>query len=88
LSGQSPVAECEILAPVDRAREMLVFRLRMREGISRQEFRQRTGFELDDLVGVPVRKFIDLGLLEDHNDCLRLTRAGLLVSDAMWPALL
>jgi oxygen-independent coproporphyrinogen-3 oxidase len=88
LSGQSPVADSEMLAPMDRAREMLVFRLRMTEGISRQEFRQRTGFDLDDLVGVPLRKFIDLGFLEERADCIRLTRAGLLVSDALWPELL
>ncbi|NLX57410.1 MAG: radical SAM family heme chaperone HemW [Planctomycetaceae bacterium] len=88
LSGQSPVAEREKLAPVDRAREMLVFRLRMLEGISRVEFRQRTGLELDDLVGVPLRKFVDLGLLQDQHGCIRLTRAGLLVSDAMWPEFL
>jgi oxygen-independent coproporphyrinogen-3 oxidase len=88
LSGRSPVADCEMLAPVDRAREMLVFRLRMTEGISRQEFRQRTGFELDALVGVPLRKFTDLGFLQDRDDRIRLTRAGLLVSDAMWPEFL
>jgi oxygen-independent coproporphyrinogen III oxidase len=88
LSGQSPVAECETLAPVDRAREMLVFRLRMLAGISRQEFHQRTGFNLDDLVGLPLRKFIDLGLLEDCDEGIRLTREGLLISDALWPEFL
>ena len=51
LAGQSPVADMEMLAPADRAREMLVFRLRMMEGITRQEFLHRTGFALDALVG-------------------------------------
>jgi oxygen-independent coproporphyrinogen III oxidase len=88
LSGQSPVAESDVLAPADRAREMLVFRLRMLEGITRGEFRQRTGFDLDRLVGVPLRKYTQLGLLQDREDGIRLTRAGLLVSDAMWPEFL
>ena len=87
-AGQSPVADTDELAPVDRAREMLVFRLRMMEGITRQEFLLRTGFALDALAGAPVRKFTELGLLEDHQDRIRLTRNGLLVSDAMWPEFL
>ncbi len=50
-AGQSPVADTDELAPADRAREMLVFRLRMMEGITRQEFLHRTGFALDALAG-------------------------------------
>lgn len=88
LARQSPVAESDVLAPADRAREMLVFRLRMLEGISRREFRERTGFDLDTLVGAPLRKYVQLGLLQDQHDRIRLTRAGLLVSDALWPEFL
>ncbi len=88
LSGQSPVADRDELEPADRAREMLVFRLRMIEGITRREFRQRTGFDLDRLAGAPLRRFARLGLVEDDADRIRLTREGLLVSDSLWPALL
>ncbi len=88
LSGQSPVAETDELAPADRAREMLVFRLRMLEGITRQEFLQRTGFSLDALVGQPLRKYVACGLLHDRDDRIQLTREGLLVSDALWPEFL
>lgn len=88
LSGQSPVAETDELAPADRAREMLVFRLRMLEGITRQEFLDRTGFSLDTLVERPLRKYVACGLLRDHADRIQLTREGLLVSDAIWPEFL
>lgn len=88
LSGQSPVAETDELAPADRAREMLVFRLRMLEGITRQEFLDRTGFSLDTLVESPLRKYVACGLLRDHADRIQLTREGLLVSDAIWPEFL
>lgn len=88
LAGQSPVADTDVLGPADRAREMLVFRLRMTEGITRREFQQRTGFDLDQLAGGPLRKFTRLGLLEDNTDRVRLTREGLLVSDALWPEFL
>ncbi len=74
LSGQSPVAESESLAPEDRAREQLVFQLRMLAGVARGPFAARTGFDIDQLVAEPLRKFIDLGLLEDTGSHVRLTR--------------
>jgi oxygen-independent coproporphyrinogen III oxidase len=88
LAGASPVAEREELLPEARARELLVFSLRRIEGVSRRQFRARAGFECDDLVAAPLRKFIDLGLLEDDGEQIRLTREGLFVSDAMWPEML
>lgn len=88
LAGQSPVAEAETLSSADRARELLVFRLRMLEGISRREFHARTGWQLDELVARPLEEFLSAGLLEEHNDRIALTRAGLLISDAMWPRFL
>jgi oxygen-independent coproporphyrinogen-3 oxidase len=88
LAGQSPVAERERLPPADAARERLVFGLRMLEGVDRPSFAAATGFEIDPLVGDALRRFVDQGFLEDTDDRIRLTRAGLLVSDALWPAFL
>lgn len=88
LAGRSPVAESERLSATDRAREMLVFRLRMLAGISRAEFYERSGCDLDQLVGSQLRRFAAWGLIQDSGDRVRLTREGLLVSDALWPELL
>jgi oxygen-independent coproporphyrinogen-3 oxidase len=88
LAGESPVAEREELLPEARARELLVFGLRRIDGVSRRQFQVRTGFECDDLVDAPLRKFIDLGLLADDGEQIRITREGLFVSDAMWPEML
>jgi oxygen-independent coproporphyrinogen-3 oxidase len=88
LAGQSPVAEREKLAPEARARELLVFGLRRIEGVCRSRFTEITGYCIDELVGGPLRKFIDLGLLSDDGEQIRLTRAGLFVSDAIWPEML
>jgi oxygen-independent coproporphyrinogen-3 oxidase len=85
LAGQSPVAESETLDPEDRAREALVFSLRRLEGISRDDFAARTGFDLDQLVSEPLRRMTDLGLLLDDGDRVRLSQEGLFVSDAIWP---
>ena len=88
LAGESPVAERESLAPEGRAREILVFGLRRMEGVGRGDFARATGFEIDALVGEPLRKFVALGLLADDGEQIRLTREGLFVSDALWPEML
>lgn len=88
LAGLSPVAERERLPPADAARERLVFGFRMLEGVDRASFAAATGFQIDQLVGDALRRFVDQGLLQDTGDRIRLTRAGLLVSDALWPAFL
>jgi oxygen-independent coproporphyrinogen-3 oxidase len=88
LAGESPVAESETLSPEDRAREALVLGLRRMEGVDRRPFTARTGFEIDALVGRELSRFVELGLLCDEGGRVRLTREGLFVSDAIWPAFL
>jgi oxygen-independent coproporphyrinogen-3 oxidase len=88
LNGQSPVAEIEELAADDRARELLVFGLRRRRGVERNDFERRTGTSWELLVGDELQKVIDLRLLEEVDGWLRLTREGLFVSDAIWPRFL
>ncbi len=88
LAGQSAVAEQECLDPPRRAREFLVFSLRRLEGVARDTFRESTGNSLDDLAGEAIARFVELGLLADDGQRVRLTREGLLVSDSLWPELL
>jgi oxygen-independent coproporphyrinogen-3 oxidase len=88
LAGDSPVVEREELSPEARARELLVFGLRRIEGVSREQFRNRAGAEIDELAAAALHKFTDMGLLTDDGDQIRLTREGLFVSDAIWPDLL
>lgn len=87
LAGESPVAESETLESAERAREFLIFSLRRLEGIEREVFQARTGFELDALAGDTLGQFVAEGLLADDGSCVRLTREGLLVSDSLWPEL-
>lgn len=88
LGGKSPVVESEQLAAEDRARERLVFGLRMLEGVGREEFRLDTGYEIEGLVGEEINELIELELLAWSNNRLHLTRRGLLVSDSIWPRFL
>lgn len=87
-AGQSPVQESEVLPPEDKAREALVFGLRRLEGVERDEFAARAGYEIDALVGAELRELVAHGLLADDGRRVRLTRAGLFVSDAIWPRFL
>jgi len=83
LSGESPVAERDELTPEIKAREYLVFGLRMRNGIDVDHFRHWTGFALADLAGPIIDRYIEYGLVEQEGQQLRLTQEGLLVSDSM-----
>jgi oxygen-independent coproporphyrinogen-3 oxidase len=88
LAGESPVAEREMLTSEARARELLVFSLRRMEGMSRSAFYERSGHRVEELVAVPLQKFVSLGILSDDGEQIRLTREGLFVSDAIWPEFL
>jgi oxygen-independent coproporphyrinogen-3 oxidase len=88
LAGESPVADREQLDPEQQARERLIFGLRRLEGVDRTAFHSATGFEIDGLAGNEVARFIRQGLLQVDGQRLRLSRDGLLVSDAIWPELL
>jgi oxygen-independent coproporphyrinogen-3 oxidase len=85
LAGASPVAETEKLSPEDRARERLVFGLRMLEGIDAESFADETGFRIEELIGDQLQALLHQGLLRWSGAQLQLTRAGLLVSDSIWP---
>ena len=88
LDGTSPVDTSEQLSDEERARERLVFGLRMLAGIDEAEFAAETGFAIEQLAADAVDRFCDRGLLERTEGRLRLTREGLLVSDSLWPSLL
>jgi oxygen-independent coproporphyrinogen-3 oxidase len=88
LAGQSPVAESEALAPEDAARERLVFALRRLEGIDLAEFQDATGYSATFLGGEALQQFLDRRLLAQNSGRLQLTRAGLVISDSLWPAFL
>lgn len=87
-SGASPVAEREALSQEEIARERLVFGLRRLEGVEHDAFSQETRHTIEALSGPAIERLVSLGMLEDDGRRVRLTRDGLLVSDAIWPELL
>lgn len=87
-AGESPIAESETLSAEDSARERLVFGLRELAGVHLGEFYAATGFRVEVLGGRALEEFLAIGMLEIIAERLRLTRRGLLISDALWPELL
>lgn len=85
--GLSPVAESECLETEDRAREALVLGLRLRQGVSLQAFQSRWGVTAEAWGGAALQRYLAEGWLQIEDGRLQLTRAGLLVSDALWPGL-
>jgi len=86
--NESPVADAEELSPEARARELIFLGLRTSRGINRREFRERTGFALDELVGDAIRSQIASGHLQDDGNAIRLTREGKFVADRVVAAFL
>ncbi len=83
-SGLDPTGPIEKLDTEAHARETAVLMLRrLQSGLSRREFAERTGLELDALVGEVLTRHVRKGWLEDDGDRLRLTRSGLFVADTV-----
>jgi oxygen-independent coproporphyrinogen III oxidase len=81
--GRPTYFQTEELTPRDRAMETVAVQLRRADGIDRRFFLEQTGFELDDLIGPALARLIDLHLLKDDGNTLRLTRSGKCVADGI-----
>ncbi|MFM7242844.1 MAG: radical SAM family heme chaperone HemW [Planctomycetaceae bacterium] len=84
LAGDDATGDVDAMTDEEAARERLVVGLRRREGIARTTFREVSGFDVDALAGPSLARWLDAGLAIDDSDRVRLTREGLLVSDALW----
>src|SRR5207247_6520016 len=83
LAGESASQHAETLEPEERARETAGLNLRRAEGIERSRFRRQTGFDIDALAGPVITRHVELGLLGDDGQSVRLTRRGKCVADAV-----
>ncbi|HKG21431.1 MAG TPA: radical SAM family heme chaperone HemW [Blastocatellia bacterium] len=80
------VAERTALSDEDRAAEALFMALRLTEGISLGEFRSRYGLDVVERHGRELERLEDAGLIEMSDGRLRLTDAGLLLSNEVFVA--
>jgi oxygen-independent coproporphyrinogen-3 oxidase len=88
LAGQDATGDVDAMTAEGAARERVVVGFRRRGGLDRAAFRAASGFDLDTILGPMLAEWVAAGLAVDDGRTVRLTRAGLLVSDALWPAVL
>jgi oxygen-independent coproporphyrinogen-3 oxidase len=88
LEGEDAIGEVDAMTTEEAARERFVVGLRRRVGIRRAEFRSASGHALDSIAGPAVSRWVAAGLATDDGEAIRLTRAGLLVSDTLWAEVL
>jgi oxygen-independent coproporphyrinogen-3 oxidase len=84
LAGEDCSGDVDAMSIEDAARERLVVGLRRRDGVDRAAFRAASGCDLDAVAGPAVARWVAAGLATDLGPHIRLTRAGLLVSDTLW----
>ena len=84
LGGEDYTGDVDAMSAEEAARERLVVGLRRRDGVERGEFLAASGCELDAVAGPAVARWVGAGLATDDGRSVRLTRAGLLVSDTLW----
>ena len=83
-AGLAATGPTETLDAEARARETAVLMLRRTMiGLDRDDFRWRTGFDLDTLAGATIEKYVGRGLLEDDSRRIRFTREGLFLADTV-----
>ncbi len=83
-AGEDPTGPAESLEPEARARETSVLMLRRTQvGLDRNDFQLRTGFDLDALLGEPIKKAVAHGLLADDGQKIAFTREGLFLADSV-----
>ena len=74
----------ERLTSADEMAEFMFLGLRKGAGILKSDFGKVFGKSLETVFGEPIKKFYSLGLLEDSNGRLRLSDAGIDVSNAIF----
>jgi oxygen-independent coproporphyrinogen-3 oxidase len=84
LTGDDVTGDVDAMDAEAAARERLVVGLRRRAGVERAAFRAASGLDLDDLAAPAITRWVVQGLATDDGETIRLTRAGLLVSDSLW----
>jgi oxygen-independent coproporphyrinogen-3 oxidase len=84
LAGEDATGDIDAMTAEQAARERIVVGLRRRDGLDRDAFHESSSFNLDALAGDAIARWVEQRLATDDGSRVRLTRSGLLVSDALW----
>ena len=79
--GESVKEAVTILLDVEQMEEFMFLGLRMMEGVSKQEFTESFAKDMDVIYGDALQKWIQLKMMVQSGDTVRLTDAGIDVSN-------
>jgi len=82
-SKKNLICFSEKLPQEKRASEILIMALRMTSGISKEEFFNRSGYNLTELFGTQLNILTQAGLINFDDEKIKLTRKGLSVADSV-----
>ena len=83
-AGVPATGPTETLDSEGRARETAILMLRRtRQGLDREDFKERTGHDLESLASHAIERAVSLGQLEDDGKRIRFTREGLYLADSV-----
>lgn len=86
--GESPVAECKVLARQEQLEERLFLGLRRRGGVSLPELDAEFAADVAERYNGTIQEFVQAGWMEQHSGRLRLTDRGLLFSNEVFAGFL
>ena len=81
--GQSVKEEVVRLLDVEQMEEFMFLGLRMMEGVSKQEFMASFAESMDKRYGAALQKWIQLGMMVQSGDIVKLTEQGIDVSNTI-----
>ncbi|MDE7478889.1 MAG: coproporphyrinogen III oxidase, partial [Lachnospiraceae bacterium] len=71
------------LSEIEQMEEFMFLGLRMMKGVSKQEFADSFNVQMDDIYGAVLQKWIQMGMMTQEGDDVRLTDAGIDVSNTI-----
>lgn len=83
LKGKYRTDSGEQLTRADKISEFMIMGLRKTAGIDKREFSRRFGCDVKDVFGEQISRFIGGGFMAEDSDNLRLTEAGVNVSNSI-----
>lgn len=83
INGEYREGKAEKITIDEQIKEFMIMGLRKTEGVSKAEFKRRFGRDISEIFAEQTERFLKLGLLEDKNGGLRLSREGINVSNTI-----
>ena len=84
MSGKLPVDNGEKLSLRKRMIETIILGLRTKDGVSYKKYKTRFGINLNDIFSKQINKLVNLGLLQQDNYKIKLTKKGIFLANTVF----